>query len=119
MSTGLTPTAHTTLRREDRADYGTDTIHSILDEAPPAPGRRPHLRPMTDKEVQGTALIAIPIDEASAKVRTGPPVDDEDDHALAIWAGVVPVSLHYGDPVPDPLLHPDATAPAVAGFFHP
>ena len=92
-------------------------LDALVDKT--APGRRPHLRPMTDKEVQGTALIAIPIDEASAKVRTGPPVDDEDDYALAIWAGVVPVSLHYGDPVPDPLLHPDATAPAVAGFFHP
>lgn len=92
-------------------------LDALVDKT--APGRRPYLRPMTDKEIQGTAMVAIPIEEASAKIRTGPPIDDEADHELPIWAGVVPVSLQYGDPVPDPRLHPDATAPEVPGFFHP
>ena len=66
------------------------------------PGRNATLRPMTAKEIKGTSVLRIPIDEASAKIRTGPPGDDEEDYALPIWAGVIPVSLAYGAPVPDP-----------------
>lgn len=82
-----------------------------------APGRGETLRPMTDKEVGGTAVVSIPIVEASAKVRTGPPVDDDADYRLPIWAGVVPVTTSYGAPVADPRLHPDATLPDHLGFF--
>lgn len=81
------------------------------------PGRRSGLRPMTEKEVRGTSVLALPISEASAKVRSGPPVDEEDDYALPIWAGVVPAGIRYGAPVPDPRLHPDATTPEHLGFF--
>ncbi|MGE0879696.1 MAG: pyridoxamine 5'-phosphate oxidase family protein [Acidimicrobiia bacterium] len=66
------------------------------------PGRNATLRPMTVKEIKGTSVLRIPIDEASAKIRTGPPIDDEDDYALPIWAGVIPVSPAYGAPEPDP-----------------
>jgi len=66
------------------------------------PGRRPSLRPNTRKEVAGTAVLALTIDEASAKVRTGPPVDDEDDIAsAAVWAGVLPVRMVTGEAEPD------------------
>lgn len=75
------------------------------------PGRRPHLRPMTDKEIRATTVVSIPIDEASAKIRTGGPVDDEADHELGIWAGVLPIRQMFGDPVPDPLLDPDVPTP--------
>jgi nitroimidazol reductase NimA-like FMN-containing flavoprotein (pyridoxamine 5'-phosphate oxidase superfamily) len=95
-------------RRRAALDALTDRI---------APGRRETLRPMTDKEVRGTAVVSIPIVEASAKVRTGPPVDDEADYSLPIWAGVVPVTTSYGAPVPDPLLHPAANLPDHLGFF--
>jgi nitroimidazol reductase NimA-like FMN-containing flavoprotein (pyridoxamine 5'-phosphate oxidase superfamily) len=77
-----------------------------------APGRRPHLRPMTDKEVRGTSVVRLPLDEASAKVRTGPPVDEEADYELPIWAGVIPVTTRFGAPEPDPRQHPDAVTPA-------
>jgi uncharacterized protein len=66
------------------------------------PGRRPHLRPMTDKEVRGTAMVSIPIDEASVKVRSGGPVDEPEDYDLPIWAGVIPTRRGFDAPVPDP-----------------
>ena len=58
----------------------------------------------SDDEFRQTHILAIPIDEASAKVRTGPPIDDEDDLALEIWAGVLPLGLAVGTPEPDPSL---------------
>ncbi len=68
------------------------------------PGRRETLRPMTDKEIRATAVLSLPIAEASAKVRTGAPNDDEDDYALPIWAGVLPINTSYGPAIPDPAL---------------
>lgn len=65
------------------------------------PGRARETRPPNEKELRQTMVLAIPIEEASAKVRTGGPVDDEEDYALPIWAGVVPVTMQYGDPVSD------------------
>lgn len=68
------------------------------------PGRTAEARPMTDTEVKRTLVVRIPLREASAKVRTGPPVDDEEDYALPIWAGVLPLTIAAGDPEPDPRL---------------
>ena len=67
-----------------------------------APGRWPALRPMTAKEVKATMILSMPIEEASAKVRTGGPIDDEEDYGLPIWAGVVPINSVMGEPQPDP-----------------
>ena len=66
------------------------------------PGRWENLRSMTDQEAKATTIFSMPIDEGSAKVRTGPPGDDEEDYSLPIWAGVLPVSQILHDPVPDP-----------------
>lgn len=66
------------------------------------PGRSDILRPNTAQEEKATAILGMPIDEASAKIRTGGPVDDEEDYALPIWAGEVPVSISVGAPVADP-----------------
>jgi hypothetical protein len=49
-------------------------------------------------------MLAMPIEEASAKVRTGPPVDDDEDYEMPVWAGVLPISTEPGTPEPDPLL---------------
>ena len=76
------------------------------------PGRRPHLRAMTDKEVRGTAMFSIPIDEASVKMRDGGPNDDPEDYALPIWAGVLPTSKGYTAPIADPRNHPSVEVPA-------
>lgn len=75
------------------------------------PGRRPHLRPMTEKEVRGTTVLAVPLDEVSAKVRVGGPHDEEEDYALPIWAGVIPLATVAGEPVPDVRNLPDVAIP--------
>jgi len=69
------------------------------------PGRWADARPPTDKELEQTLMVSLPIEEASAKVRTGPPVDDEEDYDLPIWAGELPLSLTPTNGlVPDPRL---------------
>ena len=74
-------------------------------------GRWEELRPIKRKEVNATAVLQIPIEEASAKVRTGPPGDDEPDYALPIWAGEIPLTLKAGKPIPDPRLPADTPVP--------
>ena len=66
-----------------------------------APGRWQEVRPPSDKELQATTVLALPLQEVSAKVRTGPPVDDEEDYALPVWAGVLPFSLTPSLPIAD------------------
>jgi nitroimidazol reductase NimA-like FMN-containing flavoprotein (pyridoxamine 5'-phosphate oxidase superfamily) len=68
------------------------------------PGRWSEVRPPTDKEMRATAVVAIGIEEASAKIRRGPPADDEEDYELDAWAGVIPLTQSVGAPQPDPLL---------------
>ncbi len=65
------------------------------------PGRYAEIRPMTAQERKATGVIALTVEAASAKVRSGPPVDDDGDHALGLWGGVVPVVTAIGRGVPD------------------
>ena len=67
-------------------------------------GRWEEVRQPNPKELKATTVLSIPIIEASAKVRTGPPVDDKEDYELNIWAGEVPIKMNPQQPVPDPLL---------------
>lgn len=76
------------------------------------PGRQAELRPTTPKEVQGTAVFRLSLDRASAKIRTGPPIDDDEDYDLPVWAGVVPLHLQAGTPVADPRLIEGLDCPA-------
>jgi hypothetical protein len=64
-------------------------------------GRTDGCRAPDEKEVKGTVVLRVPLDEASAKVRTGGPKDDDEDLGLPVWAGHVPLRLVAGDPVPD------------------
>jgi hypothetical protein len=64
------------------------------------------VRAPSDAELRATRVVAIALAEASAKVRTGPPVDDGDDLGLPVWAGVLPLRLTAQAPVPDPGLDP-------------
>ncbi|HEY0141945.1 MAG TPA: pyridoxamine 5'-phosphate oxidase family protein [Thermoanaerobaculia bacterium] len=64
-------------------------------------GRSAEVRPANAIEMKATLVLALPIEEASAKVRTGGAVDDEEDYALPVWAGVVPARLTFGDPIRD------------------
>ena len=73
-------------------------------------------RQPTSQELKATSVLALPIEEASAKIRTGPPLDDEEDYALRIWAGVVPIETKLGTPIPDLRILPDAPELEVARF---
>ena len=81
------------------------------------PGRWDTLRPATAQELKATSVLSLPITEASAKVRTGPPKDDEEDYALDIWAGVLPLRMETLPAVDDPLLKPGLRPPAHVGRF--
>jgi nitroimidazol reductase NimA-like FMN-containing flavoprotein (pyridoxamine 5'-phosphate oxidase superfamily) len=76
-----------------------------------APGQWEVVRRPSAKELAATTVLALPLTEASVKVRQGPPVDDEQDHALDLWAGVLPVRQVFGELVPDPLLRPGLPVP--------
>jgi uncharacterized protein len=75
------------------------------------PGRWDELRPPTAQEIKATTVLWMDLDEVSAKIRTGPPVDDEEDYALPVWAGVLPVSSVRGMPEPDARLVPGIVLP--------
>lgn len=75
-------------------------------------GRSAQTREASAQELKATAVLCVPIDEASAKVRTGPPLDDEDDYALPHWAGVLPIRLEAERPIADPRLAAGIPTPA-------
>ena len=75
------------------------------------PGRWAELRPPTVQEIKATTVLWLDLDEVSAKIRTGPPIDDEADYALPVWAGVLPISSVGGMPEPDPRLAPGIALP--------
>lgn len=75
------------------------------------PGRWDVLRPMSQKELKATTVLGLELNEVSAKVRTGMPGDDEEDYALPIWGGVVPIAMQVSEPVSDPRVLADVTVP--------
>jgi uncharacterized protein len=84
------------------------------------PGRWEHLRAMTPKEVKATTILGLELHEVSAKVRNGPPGDDEADYAVPVWAGVIPLSTVVGTPIPDPRLMAGLSVPPhVTEFLRP
>jgi len=78
------------------------------------PGRWKDLRETTDAELKGTLVLSLPLTEVSAKVRSGPPKDDEADYALPLWAGVVPLKLTASKPIDDPRLPKGIEPPGYA-----
>ena len=83
------------------------------------PGRRGEIRPNETQELKGTTVIAMEIEEASAKIRTGPPKDDEPDYALDVWAGVIPIMQVVGEAVADPLLKAGVGFPKGLSGYQP
>jgi nitroimidazol reductase NimA-like FMN-containing flavoprotein (pyridoxamine 5'-phosphate oxidase superfamily) len=84
------------------------------------PGNTTVVRAPTESEMRSTLVVAFPIVEASAKVRTGPPIEEPDDLALPIWAGVVPVATVFGEPVADDdVLDGIAVPPHVGEYRRP
>lgn len=79
-----------------------DAFRAITEHV--TPGRWDDSRLPNNKEVRATLVFSVPLNEASAKVRTGPPEDDDEDYELPLWAGVVPLAIVAGEPIPDPVL---------------
>lgn len=81
------------------------------------PGRWADARQPNDRELKATSVLRLPIEEFSAKVRQGPPIDDEEDYSFPTWAGVVPLEMRTGDPIDDPQLQSGQTVPAYARHY--
>ena len=84
------------------AEEKLQALRAIVEHV--AAGRWDEVRWPTETELKGTTVLALPIDEASVKIRTGPPRDDEEDYALPTWAGVIPLRMVAGEPLADPRL---------------
>jgi nitroimidazol reductase NimA-like FMN-containing flavoprotein (pyridoxamine 5'-phosphate oxidase superfamily) len=75
------------------------------------PGRWDDVRKPTENEWKATMLLSFELNEVSAKVRTGPPSDDQEDYGLPVWAGIVPITTQRGAPIADPVLATDIILP--------
>lgn len=92
----------------DNPDEKLEALRALSEHM--IPGRWDDVRQPNERELQLTSVLSLPITEASAKVRTGPPLDDEEDYELPVWAGVVPLRLVAGRPIGDPRL-PEQNGP--------
>ncbi|MBT8155007.1 pyridoxamine 5'-phosphate oxidase family protein [Epibacterium ulvae] len=94
-------------------DHAANSLELMFDAW--FPGRWETLRPMNAQEFKATAVMRMPITEGAAKVRTGGPSDDEEDYALPIWAGVLPITITLHPPVDDPDARLEVPQPAHLG----
>jgi hypothetical protein len=94
---------------EAEAEEKLAALRAVTDHL--VPGRWDHVREPTRKELAATAVLAVPLDEASVKVRAGGPKDDPEDYDSGIWAGVLPAALAFGPAEPDPALTGDVPVP--------
>jgi uncharacterized protein len=101
--------AHGTATVVDDVGEKVAALDALVDAV--VPGRSAASRPATRKELAATTVLRLPLAEVSVKVRSGPPIDDADDLGLPHWAGVLPLALVPGAPVPAPELPPDAEVP--------
>jgi uncharacterized protein len=74
-------------------------------------GRWDDIRQPNEQELKGTTVLALPMEEVSAKLRTGGPIDDEGDYALPVWAGVLPLPVTPAEPIPDTRLNAETPVP--------
>jgi nitroimidazol reductase NimA-like FMN-containing flavoprotein (pyridoxamine 5'-phosphate oxidase superfamily) len=81
------------------------------------PGRWKDARQPNEKELKATSILRLPLTEASAKIRQGPPEDDAPDRELPIWAGVIPLQLGAGEPIRDEICDPAIPLPAYAAHY--
>lgn len=93
----------------------TAALHALSEHV--VVGRWADVRVPSERELRQTLVVCLPISEASAKVRTGPPLDDEEDYALPMWAGIVPLRLTAGAPIADARLKRGVQAPEYAVHY--
>jgi uncharacterized protein len=93
---------------EDPA-HKTEALRAISDHL--IAGRWEDVRAPYEQELKATSVLEFTIEEASAKVRSGPPLDDEEDYTLPMWAGVLPLTVALGPPIPDPRLNAGIATP--------
>jgi nitroimidazol reductase NimA-like FMN-containing flavoprotein (pyridoxamine 5'-phosphate oxidase superfamily) len=97
------------------ADEKSKALEALTEHI--VPGRWADVRWPTDLELKATTVLKLPITEASAKVRTGDPIDDQEDYAMEVWAGVLPLSLNPGKPIADAKLDVNIEPPQyITGF---
>ncbi|MDH2429061.1 pyridoxamine 5'-phosphate oxidase family protein [Sphaerisporangium sp. TRM90804] len=99
-----------TARVVDDPDERWEGLRALTEHL--APGQWDTVRLPDKKELAGTTVIALSLAEASVKVRQGPPNDDDEDYALPVWAGVLPLRVSWGTPEPDPRLAPGIPMPS-------
>lgn len=92
-----------------------DALHAFTEKI--LPGRWNEARQPSEKEQQATSILRLPLTEVSAKIRTGPPIDDEPDYSMAVWAGVIPVHLAFDAPVRDEKCDPTIPTPAYVAQY--
>ena len=97
------------LGRAEPLEDKEPALHAFMEKL--LPGRWEEARRPTAKELKATTILRLPLDEASAKLREGPPLDDEEDYAWPVWAGVIPLQPQWGEPIPDPRLAPGFAMP--------
>jgi nitroimidazol reductase NimA-like FMN-containing flavoprotein (pyridoxamine 5'-phosphate oxidase superfamily) len=93
-----------------------EALHAFTEKL--LPGRWNDARQPNEKELKVTSILRLPLTEASAKIRTGPPMDDDPDYALPVWAGVIPLQLARGAPIRDQQCNPSIPTPAYVANYH-
>lgn len=97
-------------------DEKTDALFRFSEKL--LPGRWDEVRPMTEQELKATAVVALDIEDAVAKIRTGPPHDEEEDISWPTWAGVLPITQHYDALIPEEYTPADMpVADSIAAFL--
>jgi uncharacterized protein len=86
---------------EDKEEK-TEALRALTEHI--VPGRWAEVRGPNESEIKATSVLSLPLAEASAKVRTGPPIDDDDDYEIPVWAGVIPLRIQSYDGISDPRL---------------
>jgi len=106
-----------TARRVRDPEACARALECVVDHV--IPGRSSEARPPTDAEIRQTAVLEVPIEQASAKVRSGGPIEEPDDLALDVWGGIVPVTTTFGPPEADGQGADAATPRSVRDYRRP
>jgi uncharacterized protein len=103
-------------RAVNRTDEKMAALRAFTEQV--IPGRWDEARQPNESELKATLVLGLPLEEASAKIRTGPPIDDDEDYNLPVWAGVLPLRLIPGEPIDDEQLQAGIRLPEYVRDYH-